>query len=208
MLAQGLKVSQIPGSTHSQQNNRGHLSPWELVLDSHLCGTSQSTEPLLSVKRLKRCSGIAMGGPRQFENPLSFFDVFGGYTHFLSHSSQRIWQSDSITSLKSVLCENVFFFSPTPRQRIKHSPWQGLYHWETIPATVPPHALYTYIHALYILIYMPCLCMDISKCLVALVRINHPTSWWYQVMEGWKEQILWCLLQGHLWMDVMTTKLM
>lgn len=38
---------------------------------------------------------------------------------------------------------------------------------------------------------MPCLCMDINKCLVALVRINHPTSWWYQVMEGWKEQILW-----------------
>lgn len=34
----------------------------------------------------------------------------------------------------------------------------------------------TYIYALYILIYMPCLCMDINKCLVALVRINHPTS--------------------------------
>lgn len=62
------------------------------------------------------------GGPRQFENPSSFFDVFGGYTHFLSHSHQRIWLFDGATSVKSALREDVFFFSPTPRQRIKQSP--------------------------------------------------------------------------------------
>lgn len=29
------------------------------------------------------------GGPRQFENPSSFFDVFGGYTHFFYHTVTR-----------------------------------------------------------------------------------------------------------------------
>lgn len=139
------------------------------MLDSHLCGTSQSMEPLLSVKCLKRCSGITMGGPGSLRTHCLSL-MYLGDTLIFYHTAPR--GSGNLMALLQLKVFSVKMFSSLapPQDRGSNTvPDKGSTTERQSQATVPPHAL-------YILTYMPCLCMDISKCLVALVRINHPTS--------------------------------
>lgn len=163
--AEGFPKFQGPHTAN--KTTGGHLSPppQSLCLDSHLCGTGQSTEPLLSVQRLKRCSGIAKGGPGSLRTRrLSL--MYLGDTLIFYHTVTR-GSGDLMALLQLKVLSVEMFSSLAPPQdrgssRVPDKDFTMRDSSSRCPSTC--------------LIYLPCLCMDISKCLVALVRISHPTS--------------------------------
>lgn len=56
------------------------------------------------------------GGPRQFENPSSFFDVFGGYTHFFFYHTVTRGSGDLMALLQLKVLSVKTFSSLAPPQ--------------------------------------------------------------------------------------------